>query len=182
MATIFLVRHGRAAAGFDSHLDPGLDALGLTQAVGVATRLAPLGPLQIYSSPLARAWQTALPLSQRWGVEPVVEHRVTEIPSPMDDLSARSAWLRDVMQGRWRHLPGDLQLWRSELVNCLINLREDSVVFCHFIAINVAVGAATSDDRLVVFRPDNGSVTRLANNDGQLRLIELGRESETHIS
>ena len=182
MATIFLVRHGRAAAGFDSHLDPGLDALGQTQALGVAMRLAPLGPLPIYSSPLARAWQTALPLSARWGVEPVVEHRVTEIPSPTDDLAARSAWLRDVMQGRWRQLPGDLQRWRSELVTCLIDLCEDSVVFCHFVAINAAVGAATADDRLVCFRPDNGSVTRIANNDGRLRIIELGRESETRVN
>jgi broad specificity phosphatase PhoE len=182
MATIFLVRHGRAAAGFDSHLDPGLDALGHTQAAGVAIRLAPLGPLQIYSSPLARAWQTAMPLSERWGIEPVVEHRVTEIPSPSEDLAARSLWLRDVMQGRWRQLSGDLQLWRSELVNCLLDLKQDSVVFCHFIAINAAVGAATADDRLVCFRPDNGSVTRLANNDRRLRLIELGRESETRIN
>jgi broad specificity phosphatase PhoE len=182
MATIFLVRHGRAAAGFDSHIDPGLDALGQTQAASVATHLAPLGPLQIYSSPLTRAWQTALPLSERWGVEPVVEHRVAEIPSPTADLAARSLWLRDAMSGRWRQLPGELQRWRSELVNCLVGLREDSVVFCHFIAINVAVGAATSDDRLVCFRPDNGSVTRLANNDGRLRLIELGRESDTRVT
>ena len=49
-------------------------------------------------------------------------------------------------------------------------------------AINVAVGAATSDDRLVCFRPDNGSITRITNGDGRLRLIELGRESETQIN
>ena len=27
MATLFLVRHGKAAAGFDAHLDPSLDDL-----------------------------------------------------------------------------------------------------------------------------------------------------------
>jgi broad specificity phosphatase PhoE len=182
MATIFLVRHGRAAAGFDSHIDPGLDTLGQTQASSVATRLARLGPLPIYSSPLARAWQTALPLAERWGIEPVVEHRVAEIPSPTADLAQRSAWLREVMQGRWRAQSADLQRWRDELIRCLLAIREDSVVFCHFVAINVAVGAATADDRLVCFRPDNGSVTRLANNDQQLRMIELGRESDTHVN
>jgi broad specificity phosphatase PhoE len=182
MATIFLVRHGRAAAGFDSHTDPGLDALGLTQANAVAALLAPAGPLPIYSSPLARAWQTALPLSERWAVEPVVEHRVSEIPTPVDDLARRAVWLRDAMAGRWRQLPGELQRWRSELIDCLLQIREDSVVFCHFIAINVAVGAALADDRLVCFRPDNASVTRLANNDRQLRVIELGREGETRIN
>jgi broad specificity phosphatase PhoE len=182
MATIFLVRHGRAAAGFDTHIDPGLDALGQTQATGVATHLAPRGPLHIYSSPLARAWQTAQPLAERWGIEPIVEHRVAEIPSPMDDLAQRSAWLREVMQGRWRAQSADLQRWRDELVQCLLEIREDSVVFCHFVAINVAVGAATSDDRVVCFRPDNGSITRLANNDGQLRMIELGRQGDTRIN
>jgi broad specificity phosphatase PhoE len=42
MATLFLVRHGRAAAGFDGHHDPGLDELGRIQAHSAATILAPL--------------------------------------------------------------------------------------------------------------------------------------------
>ncbi len=67
------------------------------------------------------------------------------------------------MQGRWRTLPGDLQQWRHALIDRLLDIEEDSVVFCHFVAINVAVGAATADDRLVCFRPDNGSITRIAN-------------------
>ena len=182
MATLFLVRHGRAAAGFDAHHDPGLDDLGCMQAMSTAAVLAPLGPLAIYSSPLARARETALPLSQRWGIEPLIEHRVTEIPSPTEDLNQRAQWLREVMQGRWRMLPGELQHWRASLIERLLQISEDSVVFCHYVAINVAVGAATADDRLVVFRPDNGSITRIANSDGRLRLIELGRESETRIN
>jgi len=182
MATLFLVRHGRAAAGFDGHHDPGLDDLGRVQAASTANVLAPLGPLAIYSSPLARARETATPLAERWGIEPVIEHRVTEIPSPTDDLAQRAAWLRNAMQGRWRALPGDLQRWRHALIERLLAIDEDSVVFCHYVAINVAVGAALADDRLVCFRPDNGSITRLANNDGRLRVIELGRESETLVS
>jgi broad specificity phosphatase PhoE len=182
MATLFLVRHGRAAAGFDGHHDPGLDDLGRTQAASTATILAPLGPLAIYSSPLARARETALPLAEQWGVELLIEHRVAEIPSPTDDLAQRAAWLHDAMQGRWRALPADLQLWRHTLIERLLGMHEDSVVFCHFIAINVAVGAALADDRLVCFRPGYGSVTRLANNDGRLRIIELGRESETLVN
>jgi len=182
MATLFLVRHGRAAAGFGVHHDPGLDDLGRAHAASTAAVLAPLGPLTIYSSPLARARETAIPLAERWGVEMLIEHRVAEIPSPTDDLAQRAAWLQEAMQGRWRALPADLQRWRHALIERLLDLREDSVVFCHFIAINVAVGSALSDDRLVCFRPGYGSVTRLANNDGRLRVIELGREGETHVN
>ncbi len=181
MALLFLVRHGKAAAGFDGHHDPGLDELGRRQAEATARHLAPLGPLAILSSPLARARETATPLASRWGVEPLIEHRVSEIPSPTEDLAQRAQWLRAAMQGRWRDLPTDLNTWRQSLIDCLLEIREDTVVFCHYVAINVAVGGATGDDRLVIFPPDNGSVTRLTNSDRRLRVIELGRQADTSV-
>jgi broad specificity phosphatase PhoE len=182
MAIIYMVRHGRAAAGFDAHADPGLDDTGHRQAATAAQALAACGPIPIYSSPLARARETAVPLTKRWGVEMVIEPRVAEIPSPTEDLAARSAWLRSVMGERWANLDEDLRLWRQSLIDCLLDLQEDSVVFCHFIAINVAVGAATNDDRMISFRPDNASITRLANADGVLRVVEMGREGETRVN
>ena len=39
MTQIHLVRHGKAAAGFGSHKDPGLDELGHRQAQAVAAML-----------------------------------------------------------------------------------------------------------------------------------------------
>ena len=36
MALVYLVRHGRATAGWDLDSDPGLDALGAQQAVQLA--------------------------------------------------------------------------------------------------------------------------------------------------
>src|SRR5215831_3591867 len=104
MTTIFLVRHGHAASSFDAHVDPGLDPTGLTQANDAARFLARYGPMPIYSSPLARARETAMPLATRWGLEAIIEPRVTEIPSPTTDLTARGQWLAQAMQGRWRDL------------------------------------------------------------------------------
>ena len=181
MTTIFLVRHGRAASSFDTHVDPGLDDTGLSQAHAAARFLARFGPMPIYSSPLARARETASPLAVRWGIEPTIEPRVAEIPSPTADLSARGQWLAQAMQGRWRDLSSELGVWRASLVDCLLALREDSVVVCHFVAINVAVGAAREDDRMVHFRPGYCSVTRIAVADGRLRVIELGREAATTV-
>jgi len=182
MAKIYLVRHGRAAAGFDGHHDPGLDSMGRAQAAATARDLAPLGPLALYSSPLARARETAEPLATHWGSAILIEPRVTEIPSPTDDLAARSVWLRQAMQGRWRDLDGELNRWRERLIGCLRDLEQDTVVVCHYIAINVAVGAATDDDRLVVFGPDYASVTVLDNGGGRLTLLELGRSAESHVN
>ncbi len=182
MAKVYLVRHGKAAAGFAGHADPGLDDLGRAQAEATAALLADLGPLPIYSSPLARARETALPLAERWSAEIIIEPRVAEIPSPTDDLAERAAWLREVMTGSWSALDESLQSWRGALIDCLVAMPEDSVVFCHFIAINVAVGGAEGDDRLVLFSPDNGSVTTLTNDDGRLAVIELGRTAATRVN
>lgn len=182
MARIYLVRHGKAAAGFDGHADPGLDDLGRAQAEATAGMLAELGPLPIYSSPLARARETAVPLAERWSCEVIIEPRVAEIPSPTEDLAERAAWLRQAMAGRWSTLDESLQVWRTALIDCVAALPEDSVVFCHFVAINAAVGGAENDDRMVLFSPDNGSVTTLSNDGGRLAVLELGRTADTQVN
>src|SRR5256885_342371 len=60
-------------------------------------------------------------------------------------------------------------------------LRETSVVVSHYIAINVAVGEAIADDRVVGFAPDNCSVTLLDIENGSFRLVERGAEAATRV-
>ena len=100
----------------------------------------------------------------------------------MDDLRERAAWLRGAMAGPWAALPPNLLRWRQQMIDCVLGFEQDTVAFCHFIAINVIVGAATADERLIVFRPDNGSVTRFSTDDGQLVLVDLGREGHTRVN
>lgn len=92
------------------------------------------------------------------------------------------------MLGTWRDLnrlapPGspDYLAWRQMLLNSLARMPRDSVIFSHFIAINVVVGAAQSRDEVVCFRPDHASITRVETEDQRVRLLELGRESGTTI-
>ena len=180
MATVYMVRHGKARVG--DGLDPGLDDLGREQARATAASLSGKGPLRILSSPFARARQTSEPLAELWKREVTIEPRVAEIPFPTTDLAERSRWLSRAMAGSWLDLGTDLLAWRHALVECVKTQREDCVIFCHFIAINVAVGAAQSDDRMVIFQPDNGSVTTFRNSGDSLNLIELGREARTHVN
>ena len=184
MPTIYLVRHGRAAAGFDSHRDPGLDDVGRAQAQATAAALAAElpAPVPILSSPLARAQQTAAPLAERWQVEVTIEPRIAEIPSPLDGLRERAVWLRAAMAGGWADLAQRQQIWRNALLEWALGLRADVVAFCHFVPINVIVGAATGAADLIVFRPANGAVTRIGTDGEQLSLIELGREANSHVN
>ena len=181
MSGLVLVRHGRPAAGWDADPDPGLDPEGVAQAERMAAALAPSGPLPIVVSPKRRTRETAGALERVWGTTATVEPDVGEIPSPTDDLGARGAWLRGVVRGRWPTLDPDLRAWRDRVVELLVVLNRDTVVVTHFVAINVAVGAATGDDRVLVFRPDYCSRTVLDVAGGQLRVVELGAEAATAV-
>lgn len=185
MATLYLVRHGEAAAGFDGHHDPGLSEDGRAQAGAMAADLAPRGPLPIIVSPLQRALETAAALEAIWSAGAARDPRVAEIPSPTTDLHERTRWLRSIMPGRWSELDDGLRAWRSSYLAALHEQARDSVVVTHFIGINAAVGSATDDDRVVCFAPANCSVTIVETlpdgGDVRLRLVETGDEASTVV-
>mgnify|MGYP003326244419 CR=1 FL=1 len=99
-----------------------------------------------------------------------------------EDLLDRAQWLQNAMEGDWSALTKDAQAWRQALVEHLIDQTENCIIFSHFVAINAAVGAATNDDRMRIFAPDNCSVTTLENTGGRLAVIALGVTAETHIN
>jgi broad specificity phosphatase PhoE len=183
MPRLYLIRHGRAAATFAEHADPGLDDVGRAQAEAVAAKLSTMPPVALMTSPLARTRETSLPLSRLWKRGVVIEPAVAEIPSPPGlGLAERADWLRAFMSGSWRAATPVLAQWRESVIAALVAQRADMVVFSHFVAINVAVGAAERDERVTVFRPDNCSVTILDVNDGALTLVERGLEGETKVN
>lgn len=178
MPRIFMVRHGHAAAGFGEDKDPGLDDAGRSQAEGAAQRLAGMAPRLILSSPLRRTQETAVPLARLWNKTPVIEHAVTEIPSPNGmSLEDRAIWLRKLMAGSWRDVGSDLAQWREACIAAIANMKDDAVVFSHYVAINVLMGSAVADDRLVVFSPEYCSITSFDNAGGKLRLLDKGGEA-----
>lgn len=181
MSRLYLVRHGRAEAQFGEAADPGLDEVGHGQAEAVMRKFGEMKPIAILTSPLLRARQTAEPLARHWGVEPIREEAVAEIPAPGGDLAERALWLKEFMAWSWRDAPARLESWRNNIVSALLCRKEDTVIFSHFITINAALGAAAGDDRVVVFKPDNGSVTVLDAADGVLTLIGRGREASTQV-
>ena len=185
MAMLFLIRHGEASASWAEADDPGLSPLGRTQAAAVAAEIAALCPdagLPLVTSPLRRCRETAEPLAGLWAREPVVNDLVAEIPSPPADVGPRGPWLRGIMSGSWADADGWLLPWRDRIIENLRRITDDTVIFSHFVAINVIAGQALGDDRVVCFEPDNCSFTRIENRAGELRLVELGRERETKIN
>jgi probable phosphoglycerate mutase len=83
---VVLIRHGSACAATCEQVDrlnggnnPGLTELGQRQALAVADRLGDTRPAAIFVTPLRRTQETARPLAQRVGVEPVVLSELREV-------------------------------------------------------------------------------------------------------
>jgi broad specificity phosphatase PhoE len=181
MARIYMVRHGKASASWAEAADPGLDDTGRAEAQAAADVLSKLTPMTILSSPLARARETAQPLELAWSNHARIEPGVAEVPSPDIALEGRGAWLRALMAGTWSAADPMRRAWRDKLVETLVRQPKDCVIFSHFVAINVGVGAATGDDRATLFQPANGSITIFETDGTRLSLIEKGREGESVV-
>lgn len=186
MTRVYMVRHGRAAAGWDVDPDPALDDLGRQQALAVASKLSSLGPLPVVSSPLLRCQQTAFPLATVWKSDVAIESRVGEIPSPDDvALEDRVTWLREIMAGTWTQAAersGTHYVnYRDAIAACVASQKTDTVIFSHFVAINAVIGAAQGRDEVLIASLDNCSVTTFDITDGRLTVLEIGGEADTLI-
>ena len=180
--TVYLIRHGRAAAGWDSDPDPDLDEVGRAQAAAVATTLSGLGITRIVASPLQRCRSTAAALAGLLDHEVHIEPAVAEIPSPHGvDMADRVVWLREAMKGSWADLDDRYTTYRDAVVDAVGRSSDGTAIFSHFVAINAVIGACLGDDGLVIRSLDNCSVTTIAIGDDGLRLVEGGREADTLI-
>src|SRR5271170_7595210 len=194
MPIVYLVRHGQVAAAATDPLDPELDHDGREQARTAAQTLQARipAPLRILVSPLHRCRQTAAPLAHLWQAEPLLEPRVAEVPSPQLTGHARARWLQQAFSATWSELEQiederqagygqRLAEWRRGVLEAILACRRDTVIFSHFIPINVIVGEVSRREQVVCFKPAHASVTVVEAADRRLRLIELGREAAGDI-
>ena len=180
---IYLVRHGEAAASWAQSADPGLSELGQRQAQLAADKLLPdlSRSVQLFSSPLLRALETAQPLARALDKQIVTNDVFREIPAPVP-LDQRQTWLRQFMREHWGTQAESLHQWRDALYAHLLGLREPSVVFTHFLVINAVVGRIQQREETLCFWPDNASITHLTLTSGSLALVKLGDELSTVVN
>jgi broad specificity phosphatase PhoE len=180
---IFLVRHGEAAASWGQSSDPGLSELGVQQAAQAAQSLCDVVgvDIQLVSSPLARALETAAPLADMLALPVQVDDAYREIPSPVA-LAQRQSWLRGFMQQHWHEQPDSLCDWRDTALEHLQAMQHPAVVFTHFLVLNAIVGHLQQRSETLCFWPDNASITRLRLTGAGLELVSMGQEMETIVN
>ncbi len=176
---IYLVRHGEAAASWGEHPDPGLSELGAAQAQTVAQDLLSGGADKIVCSPMQRCRETAQPFCDLTGRTAEIVPEVSEIVTP-PNIGDRVVWLRELMAGQWP-ADGSMDHWRKDMLQRVLQLPDNTVVFSHFVAINTLVGQLTNTNDVLVFRPGYCSVTVLEKSGDTLRVKELGSEAATRV-
>lgn len=96
----------------------------------------------------------------------------------------RVEWLRIAMAGTWTELGARYTAFRDGVMSALRQIAStgnDTVIASHFIAINAAIGAILSDDRVLLRSLDNCSVTTMKIERGLFQLLESGQEADTLI-
>jgi probable phosphoglycerate mutase len=182
MINIYLVRHGEAAHSWADSADSELSAHGHQQALSVVKNFENQDPLKIRSSPLLRARETATPLAKKWREPIFIDDRFKEIPTDVQQKNRRK-WLQEIASLRWTDVSPKLREWRVDSWEALIAINHDTVIFTHFMVINSLIAQLRDDDRLVLFQPDNASITHLlVDEKGGVRLKSLGQEKATLIS
>jgi broad specificity phosphatase PhoE len=187
MSRIYLIRHGKPAAGWGDDDDPGLDETGKAQAKATAQALMALPaaerPTRVVSSPLRRCRETAQPFADAIGAPVEIDAAVGEIPTPAHlSLTERPHWLRSAFEGTWAEIQGDLNYehWRRDVAAAVAG-RANTAVFSHFVAINAVISHLAGDDRVISFRPDHTSMTVLDVGDDGLSLVARGPEAATSV-
>ena len=163
MTSIWLVRHGEAAAGFSEDTDPSLSPLGREQAQQSADTLRRCVPdnAALLSSPKRRAIETGESYALRIQAELGIDARFVELPSP-GDLAERRQWLDEVLQGQWSALPEPVQLWRRGIIAAIDSFTSPTVIFTHFLVINAVAAHISGEDGVVQCLPANASVHELS--------------------
>ena len=180
--TLSFIRHGEAAGNWDNAVDPGLSDLGKSQATALARRLQDeMAVTRIFSSPLMRTRETAEPLGLKWQQNVEIVPQLIEIPSVGIALAERRTWLSAVLQGDWNNQMAHLRSWRSDILDFVRGQKKDAVFVTHFVVINALVGAAEDSDKVVVFKPDHCSVTKIRLTNDHITLLERGTEAVTVV-
>ena len=190
---LILIRHGRPDELHPTcPQDPPLTPLGQRQGEAVAARLASEGITRIISSPLARARETAQPLSEQLRLPVQVIDGWAEADRNCQRYRSTET-LRALGTAEWAvflqdpvaYLGGDGERFRADVLGALgatigAGSSETVAVFTHGLPINVVLSHALGLSRIVHFAPGYGSLTRLRAGSvdelGVVSVNELGHQ------
>jgi len=199
-AELFIVRHADAIPQADEIIPSGiyddlpLSRVGREQAQALAERLSSLNFDAIYSSPLRRCLETAEPLAERLGIQPIIVEDLKEIklgtirplPSDGNDLEALYKALQerqiDIVRmageaGHWDVIPDSepSKAFRRRVVEAFDQIARNHIgqrvlVFAHGGVVNAYAAEVLGLEKDFFYPAANTSIT-IARASGRHRVL-----------
>jgi len=184
---LLVIRHGLplTVQSEDGPADPSLSEEGREQAAKLARWLADEPIDRIYTSPMARAAQTAAPLAELKGMTPVVEPGIVEFDSesntyiPLEELKRTNyeRW-KELMDAGW-YSAMDPEEFQRIVVEAMERIIADNrggrvAVVCHGGVINIWSAHLLKLKSPLFFNPYYTSINRfMAASSGERSLVSL---------
>ncbi len=189
---LIIVRHARPEkvenAEGDGPADPPLSKLGKKQAENVAEFLAEEQIDQIVTSSMRRAYETALPLGEKLGIEPVLRDDLRESDHnnstyiPIEEMTFDSGPVQAYLNDPSAIFEGDYEGFRDRVVIAFDELIEEYAgkrvaVFCHGMVTSVYLQTLWGLEQPFLIQPDYTGVTRVEASSRGFRTIRSINET-----
>ena len=200
---ILLVRHGESRPAnpddpfplVDGHGDPELAVLGREQAVRIGDRLRHLPIDAVYVTKLRRTQETAAPLCEHLGIEPIIEPNLHEVnlgdweggTFRIKAVENDPIFVRMKQEQRWDVIPGaePSDLFHERIQRGLNNIAANHpdqlvVAVVHGGVIGHIIAHATGAHPFAFNAADNGSISHIVIHEGVVMVRRFNDASHLH--
>ena len=91
--------------------------------------------------------------SHKFNKEIVIDDAFIEIPSHDIPLDKKKTWLEEIIKMDKDKLPKNIKSWRENIFIKLKDIKNDSIIFTHFMVLNSLISELTSSKSIFCFYP-----------------------------
>tara|TARA_B100000989_G_scaffold60287_1_gene41342 strand:+ start:170 stop:733 length:564 start_codon:yes stop_codon:yes gene_type:complete len=181
---IIFIRHAEAAISWEKHSDPVLSDLGITQSKNLIHHndLQKLNNYDFVSSPKLRAIQTSEYLTKKFNKELLIDNTFIEIPSDNIHLSKKKEWFNKLIKTKKDDLPDNIKKWRDDILTKTKSFSQNTIIFTHFMVMNLLVSEFKSKDTLMCFYPENTSILKIEIMNKEFKNFSTEKSKKTFIN
>ena len=129
-----------------------------------------------------RAIETAKPLAKKFNKDVIINKAFTEIPSKDIDLSEKQKWLKKILNTKKEELPKYIKSWKDNIFDQLMNIKNHSVIFTHFMVMNSIASNLKDSETLLCFYPDYTSILEIVIDHKKIQSFSIENNKKTYIN